>query len=250
MGDAFPDATIEGTDLSPIQPTAVPDNVHFIIDDAEEDDWVVPFNHYDYIHTRALLGCFKDFKSIITHAFRHIKPGGYMESQEMHFTPYCDDGTMPADWPFNDWCQRMHRASMEVGRPLRIANKLKRWYTEAGFEDVQERVFKIPVGVWARDPSLKALGKWWRVNIREGLQGFTLGYFTRVFNWTPDEVEVYLVDVRNSLDDRTVHAYHNVHVVWGRKPDDPDAKTSRPGTSAGSRPGTGSRSGATPATPT
>jgi len=33
MGDEFPDVKIQGTDLSPIQPSPVPEDVHFFIDD-------------------------------------------------------------------------------------------------------------------------------------------------------------------------------------------------------------------------
>lgn len=34
MSDEFPDSEIIGTDLSPVQPTFVPENVHFYIEDA------------------------------------------------------------------------------------------------------------------------------------------------------------------------------------------------------------------------
>lgn len=34
MGDRFPEARVYGIDLSPIQPTAVPSNVHFFVQDA------------------------------------------------------------------------------------------------------------------------------------------------------------------------------------------------------------------------
>jgi metalloendopeptidase OMA1, mitochondrial len=34
MGDRFPEAKVIGIDLSPIQPTAVPSNVHFYVQDA------------------------------------------------------------------------------------------------------------------------------------------------------------------------------------------------------------------------
>ena len=53
----------------------------------------------------------------------------------------------------------MDEASMRVGRPLRIANKLKRWYKEAGFVDVHEEVFKLPCNPWPKDPHLKDLGR-------------------------------------------------------------------------------------------
>jgi ubiquinone/menaquinone biosynthesis C-methylase UbiE len=222
MGDHFPHSSIEATDLSPIQPSAVPSNVQFIIDDAEQLDWAVPFNHYDYIHTRIMLGSFESFKRIIAHAFKHTKPGGYMESQELMFMPFCDDGSMPADWPFLEWSRLMQETSIETGRELNVAGRLKRWYEEAGFVDVQERVFQVPVGRWACETALKDLGHWWLENLLAGLQGFSLAYFTRWRNWSSDELEVYLVNVRRSLADRNVHAYHKMYVVWGRKPEAPE----------------------------
>ena len=54
VGDKYPDATFTGIDLSPIQPNLVPENVHFFIDDFEEE-WVDPVNKYDYIHVRHTL---------------------------------------------------------------------------------------------------------------------------------------------------------------------------------------------------
>lgn len=102
---------LQGTDLSPIQPTDVYDNVHFFIDDASEEDWAVEPASYDYIHTRVLLGSFGDFRDIIRKSFYYTKPGGYMESQEIFPTPFCDDGTMPDDWPFLEWSKYFDQAA-------------------------------------------------------------------------------------------------------------------------------------------
>lgn len=190
MGDQFPEAEIQGTDLSPIQPSAVPENVRFFIDDAGDDDWVLPPNHFDYIHTRMLLGCFTDFRDIITKSFHHLKPGGWMESQEIMPTPYCDDGTMPPDWPFLDWTRTSDEAAMEADKPLRIANKLKRWYEAHGFVDVQEKVFRLPLNPWPKDQHLKTLGTMYEENWLAGLQGFSMAPFSRILNWTKTEIEV------------------------------------------------------------
>lgn len=54
MGDEFPNATIMGTDLSPIQPAWVPSNCQFEIDDYNKD--YGHENSYDLVHTRELLG--------------------------------------------------------------------------------------------------------------------------------------------------------------------------------------------------
>lgn len=219
MGDLYPEGSIEATDLSPIQPSAVPENVQFIIDDAEQSDWAVPEDHYDFIHTRILEACFEDMREVIKTAFKHTKPGGYLESQELHATPHCDDGTMPEDWPFGKFVEKLQESSLRIGRELNIAPKLRGWFEEAGFVDVQQRVFKAPLGRWPRDPAMKDLGHWWNENMALGLQAFSLAYFTRVLDWTQEETEVYLVDVRKSLADKSVHAYHRIYVVWGRKPE-------------------------------
>lgn len=243
MGDAYPDAIIEGTDLSPIQPTDVPTNVRFVIDDAEQEDWAVPEYHYDYIHTRFMMGCFEDFRAIINRGFKHTRPGGWMESQDVMHPPFCDDGTMPEDWPFKDWSDSMEEASMKANRPLSIANQLKRWYIEAGFVDVHEKIIKLPINSWPRGKHLKTLGKYWAEDLLAGLQGFSLALFSREFGWSKTEIEVcvpnflypvsfrypagilttgdqvYLVNVRKSITDHRVHAYHKYYVVYGRRPE-------------------------------
>ncbi|KAI9743977.1 MAG: hypothetical protein M1818_002711 [Claussenomyces sp. TS43310] len=219
MGDQYPAAQIEATDLSPIQPSSVPENVQFLIDDAEQDDWCAPSDHYDYIHTRMMLGSFQDFRTIIAKAFHHTRPGGWMESQDLMPTVYCDDGTMPDTWPLLDWAHNMDAASMrEPARPLRIANRLKKWYLQAGFVDVQERIIRLPINDWPKDPDLKLRGMYWAENLMQGLSGLSLAYFSRVLMWSPEEIQVYLVSVRKAITDRRVHAYQNFYVVWGRKP--------------------------------
>ncbi|KAI9823594.1 MAG: hypothetical protein M1832_002375 [Thelocarpon impressellum] len=223
MADIFPECEITGTDLSPIQPDWVPDNVHFLVDDATEDDWLYPEGTFDFIHTRILLGAFEDFRQIVRKAFKYTKPGGYVESQEL-FTPLqCDDGTMPPDFPVVEWTNACDDAGMRMARPLRIANKLKRWYTEAGFEDVHEQIFKVPLNPWPRDAHYKLLGQMMEVNITDGLQSFTLAPLHRALGWSQKEIEVMLVNVRNAVRDRSVHAYYRVYVVWGRKPMQPSA---------------------------
>ncbi|KAF2835896.1 S-adenosyl-L-methionine-dependent methyltransferase, partial [Patellaria atrata CBS 101060] len=218
MGHEFPKAEITGTDLSPIQPEWVPKNVKFIIDDAAEEDWMIKPNYYDYVHTRVLLGCFHDFREVIRKSFRYLKPGAWMESQEYMPTIYCDDGTMGPDYLFAEWTKTQDMAAMNLGKPLRIANKLKRWYEQAGFINVHEEVYKLPINPWPKDPQFKMLGRFSEDSLLDGLQAFSLAWFHRGLGWTKDEIEVYLVNVRKSLSDRSVHAYHKIYVVWGQKP--------------------------------
>ena len=189
-----------------------PPNVKFVIDDAAEEDWLVPENSFDYIHTQVLLGSFEDFRDIIRKSFRYLKPGGYMESVEVMPTLYCDDESMPPDFPLLEWSKTQDDACMSLGKPIRIANKLKRWYEQQGFVDVQEMVFKLPINGWPKDPYIKYIGSLNETHLRDGVQAFSLAAFNRGLNWTKDEIEVYLVNVRKSISDRSVHAYHKMYV--------------------------------------
>lgn len=218
LADMYPSALVEATDLSPIQPTYGPANVNFIIDDAEQEDWAIPHSYYDYIHTRFMLGSFRSYKDVVKRAYIYCKEGGYMESQEVDMRPHCSDGTMSNNWKMKEWCELLIQASGMAGRSLDVGRHLKQWYVEAGFVDVQERIFRAPIGPWEEEPGRRDLGHWWVENWKLGLQGFSLALLTRGMDWSPEQVEVFLVSVRKSFEDPTVHAYHNVHVVTGRKP--------------------------------
>ncbi|KAF2400019.1 S-adenosyl-L-methionine-dependent methyltransferase [Trichodelitschia bisporula] len=222
MAEEFPNAQLTGTDLSLSFEENPFDNVRFLIEDNSQDDW--GSKTYDYIHTRVLLGSFKDFRALINRSFRYLEPGGWMESQELYPTVYCDDGTMPEDHPFLEWSRNLDEAAMSCRVPIRTGNKMKRWYEQAGFVDVHEEVMKMPINPWPKDPQYKLLGRFWEQSLLDGLQAFSLRYFSTAFGWTKEEIEVYLVRVRQALSDRRVHAYHRIYVVWGRKPTEAEAR--------------------------
>lgn len=67
---------------------------------------------------------------------------------------------------------------------------MKRWYEEAGFVDVQEKIIRMPMNQWPRDRHAKALGKMSEANLLAGLGAFTMGPFSRVFGWNMTEIEV------------------------------------------------------------
>lgn len=89
---------------------------------------------------------------------------------------------------------------------------------DAGFVNIEEKVLKVPLGTWPKNKTMKMIGLYLRSVIYDGLQGIALGPFTRGMKWTPNEVEVFLVDVRKSLMDYRTHSYLPFHVVYGQKP--------------------------------
>ncbi|KAL2012009.1 hypothetical protein VTN00DRAFT_4727 [Thermoascus crustaceus] len=209
-----------------VQPTVVPENVHFLIDDATENDWLWNANHFDLIHTGHLSGSLPSFKDMMEKAFHHLRPGGYLECHEIDPKPQCDDGTMPPENPdgpseyaLHDWFYYHERSSQVIDppRPFRIAHNIATWMKEVGFVDVQEIVTKIPLNTWPTDPVQCEIGSWSEANWLDGLAGWSYKPF-RDLGWSIAEIEVFLVNVRKSIQNRNVHAYHNLYVVTGRKP--------------------------------
>lgn len=80
MGDEYPEASILGVDLSPIQPFWVPPNVRFMVDDVESP-WLHKSNHFDYIRARHTLVAIKDKPKLLSEAYRYANLGDYELSQ-------------------------------------------------------------------------------------------------------------------------------------------------------------------------
>lgn len=145
----------------------------------------------DFVFSRTSLGSYSDYKGqIIQQAFDNLNDGGWFESQDFDCSFHSDDGTLRPDSALVNWTREMNEAGEAIRRPLSIAHKLKQWYREVGFVDIHERVFKIPLNGWAKDPRYKALGKLWETNFLDGLSGFTLSLFTQVLGKKKEEVEV------------------------------------------------------------
>lgn len=217
MADKHPEANVLGVDLSPVQPDMVPENAHFEIDDLEAE-WLYEPNYFDYIHSRIMIGSISDWQKLLRQGFKHLKPGGYMEMQELDPRCLSDDGTdkmSPCNVEFNE---QIIKASELYGKPVPHHTRLKSMMEEAGFVDVEARFFKQPYNTWARDPRLKEIGKYQLINYYEGYEGIGIGLFTRALGWTDSEFQVFLASIRNELRDRSIHTYNTYAVVYGRKP--------------------------------
>ncbi|KAL9585701.1 MAG: hypothetical protein Q9212_001358 [Teloschistes hypoglaucus] len=69
MAEQYPQAQVIGTDLSPVQPDIVPENLHFEIDDCEAT-WMYPEHYFDYIHSRFMIASIGNWASLIRKAYK------------------------------------------------------------------------------------------------------------------------------------------------------------------------------------
>ncbi|KAA8643635.1 class I SAM-dependent methyltransferase [Aspergillus tanneri] len=179
FADEYPSAQVIGTDLSPIQPSFVPPNLRFEIDDASEP-WVYPENHFDLIHVRSLYGAISDWPEFYRSALKHLRPGGWFDQLEMSIQFTSDDGTVTDDHVLAVWSKTFIDAGEKFGKTFRIADLAKGYMQDVGFQNVTERRFKLPIGAWGKDKKLKTLGRWNQVHCEQGIEGWAMALLTRV----------------------------------------------------------------------
>lgn len=216
FADIHPACVVIGTDLSPIQPPYIPPNCRFYVEDVEE-----PWNFdqpFDYIHARMLVASIKNWTEFFRQAYANLKPGGYIEVQDMNFPPRCDDGTASPDSPMIQWGRYMIEGARNLGLDIEAANSFPTLLAAAGFTDIKSETHAFPMNTWPTDQAMKERGMWMMQNFLQGLQGFSMAYFTKGLGWKPAEVEVMVSQVRAQTRDKRSHVYTPASYFWARKP--------------------------------
>ncbi|PYI00695.1 S-adenosyl-L-methionine-dependent methyltransferase [Aspergillus sclerotiicarbonarius CBS 121057] len=217
MGDDYPGAEkIVGNDISPIQPSWVPPNVKFVVDDVEKD-WVET-EPYDYIHCRYMAGSIRDWPRLIQQCYNNLKPGGWLELQESINTLYSEDDSLKPDSYMVQMMDGLKEACEKIGQTMDPAPSFETWANDAGFDSVHQLKFKLPIGSWPKDARLKECGSFMRVNFVEGVEAFTAALFTDVLGWKHEEVMILNAGVRQESLQKDIHPIFDVLVIAAQKP--------------------------------
>ncbi|KAI9784702.1 MAG: hypothetical protein M1816_000767 [Peltula sp. TS41687] len=205
FADEHPESEVIGTDLSPIQPGWVPPNLRFEIDDAESE-WAYQ-SKFDFIHLRTMGGAIKDIPKLLRQAFKHLNPGGWLEWQEYETVVQSDDNSYPPDCAMARWIENLNKAAVKFGKEMNIAPKIKSLVEDAGFDNVSDKTFKVPITPWAKNPKLKELGKWNMLAMHDTLPPYTIWLFTNHLGWQQVEAELLIKEVRDELKNLRIHHY-------------------------------------------
>jgi hypothetical protein len=162
------------------------------------------------------------FSYVILIPKSHIKPGGWIELHEFDYTCHCDDGSQSEDYKFSEMMITVGNAVKAMGIEFCPASKIRERVIEAGFTDVIERTLKLPIGPWPQNQLLRKVGTYFLAVIQDGLQAIAMRPLTKGLGWSPEAVEMFLTQVRQSLNDRSIHSYMKLYVIYGRKPLAPD----------------------------
>ncbi|KAF4457399.1 hypothetical protein F53441_672 [Fusarium austroafricanum] len=219
FADKFPGCEVIGTDISPIQPSWVPPNVKFEIEDFTQD-WTFAPDSFDYVHMRYLVGCVPNWDSLFEQAYKVVKPGGWVETFEASPHIVSDDGTVKPDSALAQWGPIFIEASKKIGNTFTvIADDLQKPGMEkAGFTDIKVWESKMPLNPFPKDPKLKEVGQFGELFATQDTEGLVL-FVASTLGWSTEQIHVYIAKFRKEIRDRRLHPYIRLKTVWARKPE-------------------------------
>lgn len=151
---------------------------------------------------------------------RSLKPGGWVELQELLGVPFCDDETMPDDDPVKKVYELAGQAFGKFGMDVHLAAKLGTGLKEAGFTNVQRVIKKVPIGHWPRDKTLRVVGYYQKIAVENLLPSLGGRPFTAL-GLNPVEIQLLLTAARKGLEDSSVHRYFEYYFWYAQRPTAP-----------------------------
>jgi hypothetical protein len=131
----------------------------------------------------------------------------------MHVIPTSYDNSLPKNSQIQAFYDVLAEVGQGIGIDLAVAQKFHGMLEKAGFEEVTETVFDLPIGGWMPDRRMREVGLFQQFQMTEGLHGIAFGLLTRVAGWDPVKVEAFLAGVRSEMKDPSVHSLYKMSAI-------------------------------------
>ncbi|KAI8665610.1 hypothetical protein NCS56_00997300 [Fusarium sp. Ph1] len=220
FADEYPNASVIGTDVSPIQPSWIPPNLQFQIDDCTQE-WTFKENSADFVHVRWLVGSIPDWTALFKQAYRCLKPGAYLESHEASARVLSDDGSVHDNSALGQWGEIFIEGGRKIGRTFTVVEDelQKKAMEAAGFVNIKVITLKCPIGGWPKDEKLKEVGRYMKLALGQDIEGAII-FMADLLGWKKEEILLYAAHLRRELASTKFHPYYRQNIVVGRKPEE------------------------------
>lgn len=220
LAAAYPNAKdVIGVDLSEVPQTHRDDRVTFVQGDIfklvkDPDSLAFAPNSFDYLYSRMLVCGMTDWRGYIAQAKELVKPGGWVELQELEAIFYDHDRQrIDEDWT---WHKDIFAGARKVGLEMDVGRKLEGYLKDAGFVDVESRFYRWMYGKWPGHPETDLIGEY---SLKHCLPIIDLTYDkVAAPNKTADEAEMGRQTIREHMSIIERGTHQGFHAAWGRKP--------------------------------
>ena len=132
----------------------------------------------------------------------------------------CDDGSLPSDSLIANYHNIMLGCAEKSGNPCDMYSSMRSRIASAGFINIHERDTKLPIGSWPKHKLYQDAGRCSLIQIKEGLEGWSLWLLTHFGApkpWTMEEATVYAAKLKVEFE-KGWHVYQISKRVWAQKP--------------------------------
>lgn len=206
MAEKYPGSEVIGMDTAVVQPTYVPPNCIFEVDDVE-NEWLYQRNSFDFIHCREIVMAVRDWPRLMSQAYDTLKPGGHIQLSASYPVFASDDGSLPPGSAHAEVGEIFFEMGEKLGVSGRHPLKWKSQLIEAGYTDVVERPLKVPTSPWPKDPRMKHIGALELVHFRDGVSNIFARGYTQILGGDPNYFQVLMANARREALDRYMHSY-------------------------------------------
>ncbi|KAI3337232.1 S-adenosyl-L-methionine-dependent methyltransferase [Xylariaceae sp. AK1471] len=208
-----PNTAVLGVDIDPIKPPYNLPNCRFQVADFN-DKW--PYEvKFDFIHLRHVGNL--PSKDVIASIYENLSPGGWAEFTEWVVSIQSTHNSF-SETSFYKWLRYWKLGLKKVGTTVYYPLEYKRLLLEAGFKNVTERKYAVPVNPWPPGKQLQKIGSMMELNINTILEPLSMPVFTEILGWSPEALRSLLAEVRKDVSDVRVHAFMTLFTVYAQKP--------------------------------
>jgi SAM-dependent methyltransferase len=159
----------------------------FYVDDVE-DPWIEK-DHFDFIFARDLTPWIKDPGFVLESAFEALKPGGYIEFQNI-ILPLGRDGHTVRKTAFKEWLGLIGEGGKSLSLKWHTTPEWKTKMEQVGFVDIQVKEYSWPIGTWPIGKESKRFGAWVYENLvaQKGIDAISAKVLTEGIGMNIDAV--------------------------------------------------------------
>lgn len=161
----------------------------------------------------------KDWPSLFERCFQALRPGGFIELQDLQFPVKSEDGQDGAVSEFVEWSHFMIEAMLKFRLSPTVMDNFPNLLRDVGFSGEQTKEFRMLSGPWPHNAEEQKLGRMGLTNFTLGLRGFSSTLFTRALGWSAEQHEHYVQDVLRELHSGRFRTYLPLKGCVAQKPE-------------------------------
>ncbi len=123
---------------------------------------------------------------------------------------HSEDGSLTDAHHTKLWTTELTKVMHTLGLHPCPGPSLKEWAEQAGFQNITEHVFRLPIGSWPKNALLKELGLLNLTQVIDGLEGFSFRLLCDTAGWEESQVVELTNHVRAELKGKAFHAHVNL----------------------------------------